>query len=71
MLYPRNTPQHNKKILSHSKSLEKEFQPNGPKKQTVIDILISIEIDIEPKFIKRDEKGHCIFMKGKIPLDDI
>lgn len=71
MLYPRNTPQHNENILYHSKRLEKEFQPNRPKKQTLIDILISIEIDLEPKFIKRDEKGPCIFMKGKIPQDDI
>jgi hypothetical protein len=33
--------------------------------------LISNKIDLQPKLIKRDEKGHFIRIKGKIHKDDI
>jgi exonuclease III len=45
---------------------EKVFQANGPRKQAGVAILISNNIDFQPKVIKCDEKGHFIFINGKI-----
>jgi hypothetical protein len=36
-----------------------------PKKQAVVDILISNKIDFQLKVIKKDKQGHVILMKGK------
>ena len=41
------------------------FQANGPRKQAGVDILISNEIDFQPKVIKKDTEGHFILIKGK------
>ena len=46
--------------------MEKVFQANGPRKQAGVAILISNNIDFQPKVIKCDEKGHFIFINGKI-----
>jgi exonuclease III len=42
------------------------FQANGPKKQAGVAILISNNIDFQPKVIKKDKEGHFILIKGKI-----
>ena len=36
-----------------------------PKKQAVVDILISNKIDFQLKVIKKDKQGHVILVKGK------
>jgi hypothetical protein len=42
------------------------FQANGLKKQAGVAILISKKIDFQPKFIKKDNEGHFILIKGKM-----
>jgi exonuclease III len=41
------------------------FQANDPKKQAEVAILISTQINFQPKDIKKDEEGHFILIKGK------
>jgi hypothetical protein len=48
------------------KGWETIFQANGPKKQAAVAILISNEIDFQPKVIKRDKEQHYIHIKAKI-----
>ena len=52
------------------KGWEKIFQPNGPKKQAGVAILLPNKRDFKLKSIKRDEEGHFIFITEKIPQDD-
>jgi hypothetical protein len=47
------------------------FQANGPKKQAGVAILISNNIDFQPKVIKKDKKGHFILIKGKIYQEEL
>ena len=47
------------------------FQANGPKKQTVVAILISNKINFEPKLFKRDREEHFILIKGKTQQDNL
>jgi hypothetical protein len=42
------------------------FQANGPKKQAGVTILISDKIDFKEKPIRKDRKGHDIFIKEKV-----
>jgi exonuclease III len=51
--------------------MEKVFQANGPRKQAGVAILISNNIDFQPKVIKCDEKEHFIFIKGKIHKEKV
>jgi exonuclease III len=53
------------------KGWKKVFQANGPKKQAGITIPISNKIDFQPKFIKHDEEGHFISIKGKIHQEKV
>jgi exonuclease III len=53
------------------KGWKTNFQGNGPKKQTGVAILISNKIDLEPKVMKKDKKGHFILIKGKIYQDEL
>ena len=47
------------------------FQENGPHKQAGVAILISDEIDFQPKVIKKDKEGHFILIKGKIYQEEL
>jgi hypothetical protein len=47
------------------------FQANGLKKQAVLAILIYNKIDVQPKVIKKDKKGHFILIKGKIFQEEL
>ena len=47
------------------------FQANGPKKQAGVAILISDEIDFQPKVIKKDKEGHFILIKFKILQEEL
>ena len=47
--------------------MENVFQVNDPRKQAGVAILISNEIDFQPKVNKNDEEGHLIFTKEKNP----
>jgi hypothetical protein len=51
--------------------MENVFQVNDPRKQAGVAILISNEIDFQPKVIKYDEEGHFIFIKGKNPPEKV
>ena len=42
------------------------FHANGKQKKTGVAILISGEIDLKIKKIKRDKEGHYIMIKGSI-----
>ena len=42
------------------------FQTNDPKNQAEVAILISDQIDIQVKVIKKDKEGHFVLIKGKI-----
>jgi len=53
------------------KGWKKTFQANGLKKQAGVAILISNKIDFQLKVIKKDKKGHFIFIKGKIHQDEL
>ena len=46
------------------KRWKKVFQAKGPRKQAEVAILISNQIDFQPKVIKSDEEGQFIFIKG-------
>jgi exonuclease III len=48
------------------KGFKKIFQANGLQKQAEVTILMSGQIDFNPKFIRRDKIGHFILMKGRI-----
>jgi hypothetical protein len=67
----RNIPQWQRQTLSQSKRLEKVFQESGPKKQAGVALLISNKIDLETKYIKGDEKGYFILIKGNIHQDKV
>ena len=41
------------------------------KKKTGVAILISDEIDLETRVIKRDPKGHFIILKGRVHQEHI
>jgi exonuclease III len=47
------------------------FQANSLKKQAGVAILISNEINFQPKVIKKDMVGHFILIKGKIFQQDL
>jgi hypothetical protein len=47
------------------------FQANGLKKQAGVSILISNEIDFQPKVIKKDKEGHFILIKVKIFQEEL
>jgi hypothetical protein len=47
------------------------FQADGLKKQARVAILISNKIDILPRVIKKDKKGHFILIKGKILQEEL
>ena len=47
------------------------FHANGKQKKTGVAILISGEIDLKIKKIKRDKEGHYIMIKGSIQEEDI
>jgi hypothetical protein len=70
LLHTGNPPQVKRQTLPQSKRLENNV-PNGPKKQTEIDILISNKIDVQPKVIKKDKDGYFILIKGKICQDEL
>ena len=46
-------------------------QANGLKKQAEVVILISNKIDFQPKDIKKDKKGHFMFIKVKIFQEEL
>jgi exonuclease III len=48
------------------KGWKKIYQANGPRKQAGVAILTSDKVDFKPTFIKRDEQGHSILIKGEI-----
>jgi exonuclease III len=54
------------KHLLRVKGFKKIFQANGLQKQAEVTILMSGQIDFNPKFIRRDKIGHFILMKGRI-----
>jgi exonuclease III len=60
-----------KQKLLQNKRLENIFPTNGSKKQDGVAILISSEIDFQPKIIKEDWEGHFIFNSGKIHQDSL
>jgi exonuclease III len=60
-----------RETLTQNKRLENNIQANGPKKQARVAILILNKIDFYPKFIKKDEEGHFILIKGKIYQDKL
>jgi len=47
------------------------FQANGPKKQAEVAIQISNTIEFQLKVIKKDKKGHFVFIKVKIHQDEL
>jgi exonuclease III len=47
------------------------FRANGLKKQAGVAILISNEIDFQPKVIKKGKEGHFILIKGKIIQEEL
>jgi hypothetical protein len=51
--------------------MEKNFQPNGPKKQAGVAILILNKINFQPKVIKNDKERHFVLIKGKIYQDEL
>jgi hypothetical protein len=71
LLLTRNTPQQHRLILSQHKGLEIFFQANSHKKKVAVAILLSNKIDLQPKVIKSDGKGHFMFIKGKIHQDEV
>jgi exonuclease III len=48
------------------KGWKKVFQANGPPKQAEVAVLISAKVDFRLKYIRRENKGHLILMKGTI-----
>ena len=50
--------------------MEKIFQANRLKKKAGVTILIPNKIGFKQKFVKRDGKGHFIFIK-KLHQDDV
>jgi hypothetical protein len=57
-----------KQTLSQCKRIKKKnsFQANGPKKQAGVAILISKEINFQPKVINKGKEEHFILINGKI-----
>ena len=53
------------------KGWKKFFQANSLKKQAGAAILISNEIDFQPKVIKKDKEGYLIFIKSKIFQEEL
>jgi exonuclease III len=53
------------------KGWKKVFQANGPRKRAGAAILIPTIIDFQPKIIKKDKEGHCIFIRGKIHQEKV
>ena len=64
-LHIRSTPQPQRLILPQRKGLGKIFKSSGPKKQAVVAILISNEIDFKLKSIRRDGEEHFILIIEK------
>ena len=53
------------------KGWKKIFHANRDQKKAGVAILISDEIDLKTKAVKRDKKGHYIMIKGPIQEEDI
>ena len=51
--------------------MEKYIHANGKQKKGRVAILISDQIDLKIKKIRRDNEGHYIMMKGSIQQEDI
>ena len=53
------------------KGWKKIFHANRDQKKAGVAILISDEIDIGTKAVKRDKEGHYLMIKGSIQEEDI
>ena len=71
MLSIRDLPQNKRSTQTESEGIEKISHTNGHEKKARIVMLMSDKIDVKPKAIKRDNKGHYIILKGIIQQDDI
>ena len=50
---------------------EKIFHANGQDRKAGVAILISDKIDFKMKAVRKDNKGHCLMVKGSIQEEDI
>ena len=47
------------------------YHANGHQKKAGVAILISDQLDFNPKTIIRDEEGHYIILKGSVQQEDL
>ena len=50
---------------------KKIFHANGQDRKAGVAILISDKIDFKMKAVRKDNKGHCLMVKGSIQEEDI
>ena len=50
---------------------EKIYHANGHQKKAGVAILVSDELDFQPKTTIRDEEGHYIILKGSVQQEDL
>ena len=71
MLPTRNPSQDKRPTQTESEGMEKNFPSKRTGKKAGVAILISDEIDLETRVIKRDPKGHFIILKGRVHQEHI
>jgi len=71
MLSTRDPPQNRGHIRLKVKGWKKIFHTNRDQKKAGVAILISDEIGLKTKAVKRDKEGHYIMIKGSIQEEDI
>ena len=70
MLSTRDPPQNRGHIRLKVKGWKKIFHTNRDQKKAGLAILISDEIGLKTKAVKRDKEGHYITIKGSIQEED-
>jgi hypothetical protein len=65
IFFPTNAKEYSHTSIIPTLTTKYFFQANAPRKQVGVAILISNEVNFQPKVIKKDKDAHFILIKEK------